>query len=168
MGRDLDIERIVFFCAALGLVVGVVAAVPILMVPNLCCVWIMAGGFIAAFLSTHRMKSPEVVDGAIVGAVFGFFYGFINGISIQIVKTVLNLFGIGLAARGQTVGGVSSIMNFHIGGILWGLLLFVLNIALGVLFGAAGGLLCTAILRQIEGSHSGQRRPAGTTKLREI
>ncbi|MFH1054525.1 MAG: hypothetical protein V1744_00355 [Candidatus Altiarchaeota archaeon] len=141
MGYEMDFKRVAVYCALIGLFVGVVAAIPIVRLPNVCCLWIIVGGFAAAYVSGRNMKIFELADGAIVGAVFGLLYGITDTIAILVVNMVFDLFGLGLAVRGVNVGGVAALLNIQLKGVVWTLLSFVITTVEGVIFGAVGGVL---------------------------
>jgi len=55
-----------------GLFIGVLSALPIVNVANCCCLWIVAGGVLAAYLdSQHDPQSLTVARGAYVGLIAG-------------------------------------------------------------------------------------------------
>jgi len=57
-----------------GLFIGVLSALPIVNLANCCCLWILAGGAIAAYLAQQRHPGPfGLMDGARVGFRAGIF-----------------------------------------------------------------------------------------------
>jgi len=145
MQAEVDLRRILLSCATVGLVVGIIGAIPVVRLPNLCCLWVIAGGFTCAYLSLRNTKGVETVDGAIIGAIFGFMYGILNQAVLFLINTLFTLLGLGLDVRGVAFGGLSGVLDLHIGGVLWGLLLIILTTLESVLFGAVGGALYAVV-----------------------
>ena len=57
-----------------GLFVGVLSALPIINLANCCCLWILGGGAIAAYLAQQQHPGPfGLMDGARVGFRAGIF-----------------------------------------------------------------------------------------------
>jgi hypothetical protein len=57
-----------------GLFVGVLSALPIINLANCCCLWILGGGAIAAYLAQQQHSGPfGLIDGARVGFRAGIF-----------------------------------------------------------------------------------------------
>jgi hypothetical protein len=55
-----------------GLVIGVLSALPIISIANCCCLWIVGGGAIAAYLSQQQSPTTlSVGDGALAGLLAG-------------------------------------------------------------------------------------------------
>jgi len=62
-----------------GLMMGVLSALPLVSVGNVCCcLWVVSGGLLAAFLLQQNQSMPITpVDGALVGLLAGVFGAFI-------------------------------------------------------------------------------------------
>jgi len=145
MKGDMDFPQAVKYAALVGLVVGLIGSLPLLRLPNICCLWIILGGFATAYLSGRYARSVEYADCAIVGGVFGVVFGIVVNVATFIVNIPLNVFGVGSLARGITGQGILSRVGIHLGLIMIGdIAVVVLNIVLGVLFGAVGGLIYAA------------------------
>jgi hypothetical protein len=57
-----------------GAVLGVLSALPVVNVANCCCIWIITGGVLAAWLMQQRHPLPVTAgDGAVVGLLAGLF-----------------------------------------------------------------------------------------------
>src|SRR5688500_1904906 len=55
-----------------GLFIGVLSAMPIVQLCNCCCVWIVGGGVLAAYLQQQNLPAPmTVLDGVRAGALAG-------------------------------------------------------------------------------------------------
>lgn len=62
-----------------GLFIGVLSALPYVNWANCCCLWVITGGFLAAWLQQQNHEQPiTVVDGAIVGLLAGFVGGIVH------------------------------------------------------------------------------------------
>ena len=68
-----------------GLFIGVLSALPIVSVGNCCCLWILAGGAIAAFFA--QQENPQAL-GLIGGARVGFRAGLV-GAAVWLVASLL-------------------------------------------------------------------------------
>ena len=64
-----------FVPAALGgLFIGVLSALPLISLANCCCLWIVVGGYLAAYVTQQNHPTPiTVLDGASVGFLSGVF-----------------------------------------------------------------------------------------------
>jgi hypothetical protein len=73
-----------------GLVMGVLSALPIISAGNVCCcMWVITGGLVAAYVLQQRQATPITPgDGALVGLMAGVFGAFV-GLAISIPLTFL-------------------------------------------------------------------------------
>src|SRR5436309_7480234 len=73
-----------------GLVMGVLSALPIISAGNLCCcLWVVTGGLVAAYVLQQREPTPITPgDGALVGLMAGIVGAFV-GLVISIPVTFL-------------------------------------------------------------------------------
>ena len=73
-----------------GLIVGVLSALPIISAANLCCcLWVVSGGAMAAYLLQHNQSTPITPgDGAVVGLLAGIVGAFVY-LVLSIPITVL-------------------------------------------------------------------------------
>jgi hypothetical protein len=148
MAEEVDFKRMIAYCVIVGALVGLVGALPILRLPNICCLWIIAGGFATTYFATREVKSLEMVDGAIIGAVFGIVYALVDHLAFSLINALFDVLGLGLAVRGVAAGGLGSLLNITLRGTLWWGLLLILNVIEGVVFGAVGGLLYAALFAE--------------------
>lgn len=59
-----------------GLFIGVLSALPLVSMANCCCLWVITGGFLAAWVQQQNHDWPiSVFDGAVVGLLAGLFGG---------------------------------------------------------------------------------------------
>ena len=62
-----------------GAFTGVLSALPIVSLANCCCLWVVGGGVVAAYLLQQSQPQPlEVGDGALVGCLAGVFGAFVS------------------------------------------------------------------------------------------
>jgi len=162
MKGEIDFTKTVLICSGLGILVGLVGAIPV--IRDLCCLWVVAGGFIAAYLATKEMETVELVEGVIVGALFGLVYGLSVNFSTFILNAILNFLGIGATVRGVVGGGIIARLGIELS--IKALLMVVLNTIIGITLGAVGGLLYAATdeRREKEDLTSGQKNAMPSQK----
>ena len=141
---------------------GVLSALPIVSVGNgCCCLWVVSGGAIAAYLLQQNQAAPiEPGDGALVGLLAGLtgaFVQFLIAIPIDVmlapfeqammqrvldmgslppeIRDVLERYG-----RNGTTSGVYFVVSRVVGLVFW---LFV-----GAIFSTLGGLLGAMMFRR--------------------
>jgi hypothetical protein len=71
-----------------GLLIGVLSALPILSVGNCCCLWIVAGGLLSAYLMQANHSEPITLGD---GAVAGLLAGIVGALVWVLVSLPLNL-----------------------------------------------------------------------------
>jgi len=135
-----------------GLFIGVLSALPIISAGNcFCCMWVIGGGVVAAYLLQQNQAAPiSSADGAITGLLAGLI-GAVVSLVINIPMSLI--FGPMQAAwmerlsssAGDVPPELRSVIEsmqqsggFSILGLLLG---FVFMLFAGVIFGALGGLL---------------------------
>jgi hypothetical protein len=141
-----------------GLFIGVLSALPIVSVGNACCcLWIVTGGVLAAFLLQDRTASPILVsDGAVVGLLAGIVGAVIYlvvALPIHLVLGPLQRRIVeGLLWRATDVPpevrGVLESVSTGIGGLVAG---FLLMLVAGVFLAPAGGALGAILFRRGRG-----------------
>jgi hypothetical protein len=149
----MDVKNMLIPGIVLGVVVGILGAVPFVNLCNICCLWIVAGGFVAAYLY-GRDTTVELVDGAVVGVIYGFTYGIVVSVTEFLVTTLLRILRIG---GGDLVGGIN-LLSLEIGEPLRSLILTFFNILLGMVFGAVGGVISSATMEG-KGKDRGKPKP---------
>jgi hypothetical protein len=83
-----------------GLFIGVLSALPLISLANCCCLWVLTGGFLAAWLQQQNHDQPTTGgDGAVVGLLAGFVGGGIH----YLVALSLDMF-LGDAMAGMSDG----------------------------------------------------------------
>jgi hypothetical protein len=76
-----------------GLFIGVLSALPIVNVCNCCCVWVVGGGALAAYLQQQRQPAPiTVTQGARAGLLAGVVAAFVWLIASVALDPVISQF----------------------------------------------------------------------------
>ena len=144
MRDDLDMRKVVVTCMTFGLFIGLIGSVPGIWIPNLCCLWIIAGGFLSAMICGWDKHRLELADSTLIGMIFGLSYSLFNEVGYHLVNGVFALFGFGLVAE-KTELAVAIFLAFGY---------FFFNIILSTFFGAVGGLIYASIF-----FHGGDPKP---------
>ncbi len=131
--------KVIISAGVMGILVGVLSGLPYLQYLNICCVWIIAGGALSAYLLKKSGK---------IGLVDGTFAGAFTGVTSLTVSAALNL----------------ALLWFHIElpyGTIWQLvgvkppglgepliviafsIVFMTYMFLGIILGACGGAIGT-------------------------
>lgn len=147
----VSISKMIVPALIAGLITGVLSVVPILSCCNICCLWILVGGVLAAYL-LQRSGKITLEEGAIVGILSGIVYAFTATVlgaimSLLVLKfmssfmqSMMGAYGVPEQAyRPMMFGGMGSLSRFSfiVQTLIWG----VINTVLGVIFGAVGGVL---------------------------
>ena len=134
-----------------GLFMGVLSALPFVSIGNCCCLWVIGGGMVAAYLLQQNQATPITPgDGATVGLLAG-----LVGAAVHLVLSIPLAFITGpmQARMMQRILSRANDMppemrhafeSFGAGaaGSIIGLLIgFVFMLVVGVIFGALGGML---------------------------
>jgi len=73
-----------------GLFIGVLSALPIVQLCNCCCLWIVGGGVLAAYLQQQNQPAPlNVTGGARVGLIAGIVGAFVWLLISQALDAVM-------------------------------------------------------------------------------
>ena len=136
-----------------GLFIGVLSALPIISAGNcICCMWIIGGGVIAAYLLQQNQTAPiSASDGAVTGLLAGLvgaLVSFIISIPVGLIFGPMQAAWMERvsSSAGEIPPELRSLLEsmqqqsgaFSIIGALVG---FVFFLFLGVIFGSLGGLL---------------------------
>ncbi len=109
-----------------------------------CCLWLMGGGVLATYLLKRSVGKIELKDGAIVGALSGVYYTIVNVIFIAAIfiafGVVVNL------AMPEGLENIAGPLFIVIGFV--GFVFFSIALAVGVVFGAVGGVLGAKLLEK--------------------
>ena len=154
-----------------GVFIGVLSALPVVSIANCCCLWVIGGGAVAAYLLQQGQPHPiEVGDGALVGCLAGvcgsFVYALVS-IPVQLMmgpiqQQMADILRGNAEVPPEVVEMIDQFGTATPIAILFG---FVFMLGVGVIFGTLGGLLGAFIFRK---GPSGARRrrsppPGGVT-----
>jgi hypothetical protein len=137
-----------------GLVAGVLSALPLINFLNACCcLWVVGGGLVAAYLLQERDPNPiQVGDGALVGlmaGVVGAFVNFVLSIPVTLLlapiqrawmERVIETGNFPPEMREMMTSGLGSAL-----GIVFG---FFFALFAGIVFSTLGGVLGAVIFRK--------------------
>ena len=137
-----------------GTFTGVLSALPIVSVANCCCVWLIGGGVITAYLLQQGQTEPISLADASVGGclagVFGAFVSAVVSVPIQLVTQPLQR-QVADVLRGnsdvppEVVEMVEQLSGAGVASVLFG---FVVMLVLGMVFSTLGGLLGGIVFRR--------------------
>ncbi len=141
-----------------GLLLGVLSALPLISLGNVCCcLWILAGGVVAAYLLQANQPAPITPgDGAVVGLLAGLI-GSVVQLFVSIpVGLVMGPIQGRIAERllqsaGEIPENVRPMMDalrhggFSVLGAIFGFFVFL---CLAIVFSTLGGLIGAAIFRK--------------------
>lgn len=138
-----------------GLVLGVLSALPIISAGNLCCcLWLVSGGVIAAYVLQQNETAPITYgDGALIGLLAGLCGAFVYLIlSIPITFLVAPMQRELLQHLLERTNGMPPELRDYVGSYISGTLGIALNfifmLVMGAIFATLGGLLGAVIFRK--------------------
>ena len=147
-----------------GVVMGVLSALPIVSAGNLCCcMWVIAGGLVAAYLLQQNQAAPITPgDGALVGLLAGLAGAVVHLIISIPIGLMLAPFERAMFERvGEMAGSMPPEMrellerygSNRVGvglaaGIMWRMIGFMFMLVIGGIFSTVGGLLGAVIFRK--------------------
>ena len=137
-----------------GLVTGVLSALPFIGAFNACCcLWVVAGGVIAAYLLQDRDPNPiEVGDGAIVGlmaGVIGAFVYLILSIPITLMMApMMRAFTDRMLDNSELPPEFREMLASGMGTAAGIILSFFAYLVAGLIFSTLGGVLGAVIFRK--------------------
>jgi hypothetical protein len=134
-----------------GLFIGIMSSLPLVSLGNcICCLWIVGGGFLAAYLSQQDYPSPiSTSDGALAGflaGVLGAVFCTIIAIPIEAMMGPIQaqLMSRVLSSRSDIPPGVREMFeNFQTGGasiVISAIIRFCTMLVLGAIFSTIGGI----------------------------
>ena len=140
-----------------GVFIGVLSALPVVNVANCCCVWIIGGGVLTAYLEhQHDPSSVTIARGAFLGLVAGIVGALVWLLASLALNPLLGPFQQAMSeslarvaadadptvrAQLEQISAASSSPFRYVLG-------FVGQLFIGIAFGAAGGALGAAIFRR--------------------
>lgn len=137
-----------------GVFIGVLSALPLVNIANCCCLWIVGGGVLAAWLM--QQNHPEAI-GLLEGALVGLLAGIIGAFVYLLVAWPITL---GIQPMLQTwsermLEGANDVppevreaVSRLTGSGASLLLGFLVNLTFGVVFSTLGGLLGAVLFRK--------------------
>jgi hypothetical protein len=137
-----------------GLVIGVLSALPIIQAGNACCcLWIVAGGVVAAYvLQQNQAAMITPGDGALAGLLAGVVGAFVDLILSIPLTFLIAPMQRALLARLVENGGMPpefrEFVTSRIGAGIGIVVNFVLMLVVGVAFATIGGVLGAVIFRK--------------------
>ena len=136
-----------------GTFTGVLSALPIVSVANCCCVWLIGGGVITAYLLQQGQTEPISLADASVGGclagVLGAFVSAVVSVPIQLVtrplqRQMADLLRGNADVPPELAEMVEQLSGAGMGAVLFG---FVVMLVLGMVFSTLGGLLGGIVFR---------------------
>lgn len=144
-----------------GLFIGVLSALPVVSLANCCCLWIIGGGYLAAYLMQQDHPTPITAgDGALVGFLSGIFGAVVFTLVVIPVDIVMGplqeqfLRRILRTSRGMPPGvremlkGIAAARSSI---VLASLFRFVPMLLVSVVFAPVGGVLAALFSRRPPG-----------------
>ena len=137
-----------------GLVAGVLSALPLISILNACCcLWVVSGGLVAAYLLQERDPNPiQVGDGALVGlmaGVVGAFVNFVLSIPVTLLLAPIQRAWMErVIESGNLPPELREMMTSGMGSALGIVLGFFLALFAGIVFSTLGGVLGAVIFRK--------------------
>ena len=142
-----------------GAVMGTLSALPIISAGNCCCLWLVGGGAVAAYVLQQNQEAPITPgDGALAGFLAG-----IVGAFIYLVLTIPITIFMAPMMRAMMERIISSSASMppefrqyagtYMGGAFQVVFGFILMLVFGAMFSTLGGLLGAATFKkQVHGS----------------
>ena len=137
-----------------GLVAGVLSALPFVNFLNACCcLWVVSGGIVAAYLLQEREPNPiQVADGALVGlmaGIFGALVNFVLSIPVTLLtapmqRAMMERF----IESGNFPPEMREMLTTGTGTVLGIILGFFAALFAGIVFSTLGGILGAVIFRK--------------------
>jgi hypothetical protein len=141
-----------------GLFMGVLSALPFINLGNCCCLWVIGGGVLAAYVMQQNHPLPiAVADGALVGLIAGVFGAIIGTVLSIPIEMAFGDWQRQLAQRViENMGGMppdaeEMFDRYRAGGAAWGVMKMVtlmLGVVIGAVFGMLGGVLGASMFRR--------------------
>jgi len=139
-----------------GAVMGTLSALPIINVGNCCCLWLVSGGAVAAYVLQQNQEAPITPgDGTLAGLLAGIVGAFIYLVlSIPIAILMAPMMRAMMDRIMSDSAGMPPEFRQYAGpymrgafGVVFG---FIIVLVFGAIFSTLGGLLGAAIFRKKE------------------
>jgi uncharacterized protein DUF5518 len=146
-----------------GLFIGVLSALPFVNIANCCCLWIITGGMLAAYVAQQDNPRPlELIEGARIGlraGLVGALVWLVASMALDVVVAPLQQRAAEIMLRNATdmppevralfermATGASAWLRLAAG--------FLVQLLIGPLFAACGGLLGVALFGRERAPHA--------------
>lgn len=147
-----------------GLFIGVLSALPVVSLANCCCLWIVGGGYLAAYLMQQdHPVAITTVDGAIVGFLSGIFGALVFTLAVipvdimmgplqaQLLRRILSTSSELPPGLREMLEGMATARSSVVGASLFR---FVPMLLVSVVFAPIGGILGALFSRRPPGAAS--------------
>jgi hypothetical protein len=130
-----------------GVFIGVLSALPVINLANCCCIWIMAGGALAAYIDQAPGRTAGVARGALDGllaGIVGTFVWLLASMAIDVVLAPLQermLTAVLEAPAEMPPQAREWLEEMRTGGPFRYVIGFMFQLFAGMIFGMLGGLL---------------------------
>jgi hypothetical protein len=141
-----------------GVFIGVLSALPVIGIANCCCLWVIGGGALAAYLVQQNQPTAiTVADGAVVGLLAGLIGGVIwSLLSIPLAMAVRQFTGPFLERLVRSNSDMPPEMqdfleSWSSGGavsVLFRVISMFITIVVSTVFAMLGGILGAAIFKK--------------------
>jgi hypothetical protein len=136
-----------------GVFIGVLSALPVISIGNCCCLWIVGGGMLAAYLDQAPGRPNNMARGALDGLLAGIIGAFVFLAASAVVNTLMAplqqrlIAGIldGTYDMPPEVRDWFEMIRDRDSGFFGQVLGFVFQLFAGSIFGTLGGLLGAAL-----------------------
>ena len=150
-----------------GLFIGVLSALPLINFANCCCLWVIGGGVLAAYLLQQNHPYPiTAADGALVGLLAGLIGGVLGVLLAIPIEMAMGPIQQQMLERivmsnpdvpEETKSIFRNMANRGVSGVLIAFRL-MFGVVVGAIFGLLGGLLGVALFKKKD-------VPPGTTEV---
>lgn len=132
-----------------GLFIGVLSALPVVNIGNCCCLWVVGGGMLAAYLDPPPHPANNLGRGAIDGLLAGIVGAFVFLVASSLVNTLMapiqqraieSLLSGGYEIPPEARVWLEMVRDREVGW-LGSAIGFVFQLFIGVVFGTLGGVL---------------------------
>jgi hypothetical protein len=140
-----------------GVFIGVLSALPLVNIANCCCLWVIGGGVLAAYLMQQNYPyAITAADGALVGLLAGVFGGVIGTLVSIPIEMMMGPVQQRLIERmilsnpdvpQETREMFETMAARSMSGLMFGLRL-VFGVIVGAIFSMLGGLLGVAMFKK--------------------
>ena len=132
-----------------GLFIGVLSALPVISIGNCCCLWIMAGGMLAAYLDQTPGRAGNLARGALEGLLAGIVGAFVwlvvwSALSVVLLPIQQRMLESMLDSAADMPPEAQvwlEGLRDSSGGFVGSVIGFTFQFFAGIVFGALGGLL---------------------------